>query len=265
MIAALERLEAQILHRRASNGKGGAVFVSAGSETTQADCVLKFSSRLIQAPVPHLLEWVGHAFGRAIGIDVGVSYAVDISSEFAGAIADATIRGEAMASIGLHYASRVEVGMTQPIPGLLLTPTLRERASELLAFDLFIHNFDRRVGNPNVLIGRDRVFAFDHGDAFAYVYPMIGAPDPATDPLLNTIERHVFGLMLRRKLADLSDFRQRVASLGDSEIQAILDATPAEWKSGSLPTAVRKIADVTARRRDALASWLGQVENWMKR
>jgi hypothetical protein len=59
---------------------------------------------------------------------------------------------------------------------------------DLVAFDVFIHNVDRRKGNANLLMNRTDLLAIDHGDAFAFASGLIGAPDPVDDHLPKMIE-----------------------------------------------------------------------------
>jgi hypothetical protein len=127
------------------------------------------------------------------------------------------------------------------IPGPFAPPPIHERlppelvlaASELLAFDVFIHNSDRRAENPNLFVYRGELLAFDHGDAFAFVLPLLGGTDPTLDPLLEAVVAgHAFGQSLRGRLAPLDRFRAALAELMQDGFEALMSAAPSAWCCG---------------------------------
>lgn len=143
---------------------------------------------------------------------------------------------------------------------------LREAAVSLVAFDVFIHNPDRRITNPNLLVSRDTFLAIDHDDAFSFVLPILGnPPDPAEDPLYELLEQHVLARGLGRKVPPLDRFRAAVSAMTDDQLQAIGEVTPPAWQLGLSDGKLAKILDVMRRRRDALERWLPNVEARIQR
>jgi hypothetical protein len=135
----------------------------------------------------------------------------------------------------------------------------------LLAFDAFIHNPDRRVKNPNLLVGRNQIVALDHEMAFSFVHALLGAPDPAVDPLLEMLEHHALRSWVRKREQLLDRFRASLATVTDEALAMISGVTPKSWQVGPAAGKLEAIVDVLRRRRDATKDWLEQVEAWLQR
>jgi hypothetical protein len=131
--------------------------------------------------------------------------------------------------------------------------------ANLVAFDVFIHNVDRRKDNPNLLMKRAELIAIDHGDAFAFAAGLIGAPDPVHDHLPDLIERHPLREPLRGRMPSLQKFGDRLSRLTDELLEKIAAATPAAWRTGPAKGKLEEIVDVLRKRRDAAPLWLPKV------
>lgn len=258
-----------MLHRAMRSGRNRALFIGARDAAgTLLDCVVKLPGLMETGslhPLPSLLEWLGATLATEFGIHVPPSYEVDVTPAFAGAVVDTALASGVRKSIGTVFGS----GFVQGAPmmaGELIEPSLRGEASTILAFDAFIHNIDRRAVNPNLFLGRSGFIAYDHGDAFSFIWPLLGAPDPAEDPLLSVLDQHVFAPLLRRKAApDLANFSACLAGLDDARFQEVAAAAPSAWQTGSAAGKLSQIVDVLKRRRDAAVRWIPQVEAWMQR
>ena len=249
-------------------GRNRALHVGArGDDGALVDCIAKLPGLMengMMHPLPSLLEWLGAGLAIELGVPTPAPYELIVAREFADSIRVDEVRVGAMQSLGSVFGSAFVRG-TQMVAGDLVDPSLRPAAAVLVAFDAFIHNFDRRADNPNLFLGRDSVVAFDHGDAFAFVWPLLGAPDPVTDPLLSLLDAHALaGCVRRRSAPDLLDFRARLAALDDGRIDELGRATPPRWQTGAAEGKLQQILDILRRRRDAAGSWLPQVEAWMQ-
>jgi hypothetical protein len=172
-----------------------------------------------------------------------------------------------MKSLGSAFGSKLCTGgYTSWVARTMMPVDMREAAVALVAFDVFIHNVDRRLVNPNVLVSRQQFLAIDHDDAFAFLLPILGnPPDPAEDPLLEVVDQHVLAQDLGRKVPPLTGFRAAVAAITDEQIEAIRRATPAAWQVGLSDGKLARLLDVMRRRRDAIEKWLPQVEARIQR
>ena len=144
-------------------------------------------------------------------------------------------------------------------------PALRGPAAELIGFDVFIHNPDRRRTNPNLFVMRGQLVPFDHGDAFSFIFPTLFAPDPATDVLEKLVEDHACRDWLRGREFSLQAFRDGLGRLTDEIFGQIVAETPADWRAGPAAGKLEYIVDVMKRRRDGAAEWLPKVEAWLSK
>ena len=246
----------------------GAVLIQArGADGESVECVVKLARAMAREhasmlPIPYLCEWLAAATGRSLGIQVASPLEVAVTKEYAEALADTKQRAIALGSLGSAFGSEhVSAGVTQytiELPDL----ALRTPAAELVAFDVFIHNPDRRRTNPNLFVSRDNLLAFDHGDAFSFIFPILGAPSPETDTLDSCIEEHACRPWLYRREFSLNRFRSAVEQLTDEVFDEIIAATPPAWTIGPAEGKLRYVVDVMKKRRDAVNDWLPKVEAW---
>jgi hypothetical protein len=264
-------VEAELFQREMKAGRNGAVLVLArGDDGLAVDCVVKLAKamapeQVAMLPVPYLCEWLATAIGGVLGIRTPAPYEVVITKEYAEAITDEKQRRIALGSLGSVFGcEHVSSGTSQytlELPDL----SLRTPAAELVAFDVFIHNADRRRENPNLFVARGDLVAFDHGDAFAFLLPILGASDPATDELAKVVEQHACRPWLHHREFSLERFSEALALLTDDVLQQIATATPASWQVGLADGKLSYIVDVLKKRRDAVAEWLPKVEACLTR
>jgi hypothetical protein len=149
------RAEAELVLRQLTSGKSHPLVVSARLPSDEVvECVVKLRSRIATAPTEYLLEWVAASLARSLGIKTPDSFEVAIGSDFVEAIDDSKIKTDAATSVGSVYGSRFLPAHAQWV-GEKLHPDMRAAAGDLLAFDVCIHNVDRRTGNANVLVNPD--------------------------------------------------------------------------------------------------------------
>ncbi len=135
----------------------------------------------------------------------------------------------------------------------------------MIAFDVYVHNADRRFDNANLFVARDQFLAFDHEQAFAFLYA-IGGSDPVDDECADILGRHVLRPLLRGGMPSLDDLLARVERLDDGFFEAVrVDGGRCSWQDRSgdrrPPTAKGRGAALGAAR----GSVGGPVTNDMKR
>jgi len=264
-------VEAELFQREMKTGRNGAVLVLArGDDGVAVDCVAKLakavaSDQAAMLPVPYLCEWLATAIAGVLGIRTPAPYEVVITKEYAEAITDEKQRRIAIGSLGSAFGCEHVSGGTSQYTLDLPDPCLRTPAAELVAFDVFIHNVDRRRENPNLFVSRGDLVAFDHGDAFSFLLPILGAPDPATDELAKVVEQHACRPWLHRREFSLERFREALALLTDEVLRQIATATPPAWQVGLADGKLSYIVEVLKKRRDAVAEWLPKVEACLTR
>lgn len=253
-------LEAELFHRELQGQSRALVVTARSEEGDPVDCIVKLSSRLKFPPTEHLREWLACALGAVLGIRVPTPYEVVITEDFANAIDDVEVRRDSLKSVGTIFGCSIFDAATQFTASDRLRSDLVASAAELLAFDVFIHNVDRRQQNHNVLVRRDEFVAFDHGDAFAFIFPVILAPDPAEDPCEGLVQQHVLRQSLRGIALPLEGFYAAVSGVSDEVFQQIRRLTPAGWQTGPAAGKLEEIIRVLRGRRDAVKRWLPMVE-----
>lgn len=260
-------VDAELVSRRMSAGRTKPVIIhgrdAAGSLLR---CVVKPRNHLTMPPTEYLLEWLGASLARALGLLTPESLAVSVSAEFAGAV-DSEFRADMMASIGLVYGSGyVDRPYTQLATEYALSSDQRETAARILAFDVFIHNADRRPENHNLFVKRNDLLVYDHEAAFDFLLPIFGrATDPALDPCPAILQRHLFRDMLRGKKISLAHFGQNLERLDDVFFASLKAAAPVDWTVGLASDKLDRVLEVLQKRRDAVNSWLPQVQAWLNR
>lgn len=242
------------------------VLVGRSDEGEAIECIAKLNSRLKNPPTEHLFEWLGCAIGKVLGITVPTPFQVEITEDFANSIGDGEVRRDAVNSIGTLFGCSEFDNATQFSPEAPLRGAdLIQSAAELIAFDIFIHNADRRLTNHNLLVRRSEFVAFDHGDAFTFLVPVLFAPDPCEDPCESIVEQHVLRQALKGIPLPLQDFYDALSGLTDEVFEEIRAATPAEWQTGPAAGKLSEIINVLCMRRDAVRKWLPKVEQWIRR
>jgi hypothetical protein len=260
----LPRTTAEIFHRCFITGKTKPLLVTvADKDGGHRECVIKLNARLTVPPLEHLCEFVAWALGSLLGIVMPRAFAVEITAEFARAC-PSPIREVLLSSVGQCFGSEYIPG-TMPVPQSNMASDLRPAASRLLAFDAFIQNPDRRTEKPNHFSSREGLLAFDHGDAFAFLWPLIGRTvDPALDPCLDIVKKHFYYAPLKGHLGPLKSFREAIRRLENETLDMIGESVPQEWTVGRASGKVSAILDTLRRRRDGIDIWLDQVEACME-
>jgi hypothetical protein len=264
-----EVIEAEVFHRPMEGGRNKAALVSARSKDgLLVDCVIKMAAGLenpAQAPAAFLFEWLAAVLAARLGICAARPYEVTVSREFAEAIKDPVFRRIALASIGSAFGAAFMAAPFTQYTADMPHAELLETAAMLLAFDVFVHNPDRRRTNPNLLVSKTRLFAFDHGEAFSFVFALFG--NHATDPLLEMLEQHALSGpgWLRGRQCNFRRFRSALSGLTDEVLTAIVEAAPPSWMHGSADGKLLTIIEVLRQRRDAVDEWLPKVEAWLTR
>jgi hypothetical protein len=270
-VAIPTRVEAELFVREMKTGRNGAVHVRArDAQGVAVDCVVKLAGGMAKEqramlPIPYLCEWLAAAIGTALGMTVAAPYEVIITKEYADAVTDAKHRAIALAALGSVFGSKYASAGTSQYTLELPDPCLRTAAAELVAFDTFIHNPDRRRTNPNLFVSRGELLAFDHGDAFSFLLPILFAPDPALDPLEKCVDDHACRPWLHKREFSLDRFREALVTLTDQVFDEIVAATPTAWTEGPAQGKLSYVVDVMKKRRDAAPEWLPKVEAWLSK
>lgn len=217
-------------------------------------CVVKPREKLPMAPLEYALEAFGTLLAGRLGIPTPQAFAVRIDEDLAAAAPP--LKG----STGLVFGSRY-LGSAMPWPtGTTLLPhEVREAAASLFAFDIFIHNPDRKKGtNPNLFQRKGGFVAYDYEQAFCFAWAnILFAPEPHTDPLADVVRDHVFsGMFGQADPSRLKGFTESLLELGDDELSEIANQIPKEWRTGKAQEKMDAIVAVLRDRKGDPSAWL---------
>lgn len=199
----------------------------------------------------HFFEWAGAELGRRLGILVPDSFCVSITDSFRGSIA---AEDQNHFSAGRpSYGALQFVGLDPPVRPL--HESIRQSAAELLAFDVFLQNADRRDTNPNFMVSREGLMAFDHELMCSDRY-LFG---PAKDDPCSLLDNHWCTPEVPKN-SDFSAFRARIAALSDQTIEDVIAEGTGRW-----PISFEaEIASALRKRRDSAPEWLERMKAWLR-
>jgi hypothetical protein len=183
-------------------------------------------------------EFAGSLLASALSIDVAEPAFIDVDDVFVAAVAPLPVVASRPIKAGRCFGCRhLGTGLDVPGPATVYDEELRMSAARLFGFDLAFQNSDRLPENPNCVLARGRVVAFDFERAFEFLWRG-GKPAPATEPAqLWVAKRHVLRPALRKDRAPLLEF---ASDLQKFDVRMLLSAT--EWMPASWHLPLKKIA-----------------------
>lgn len=228
-----DRLEVTRLDRPMGVGRTRPLLmVSEGAGLAEIEVVAKFSAGCSVAGL--VREAIGAMLASDLGLPTPPPYLVHISDEFVGSVADPEIAGFLRASCPYGFGSqRLPDGFSAWVPpGGRMSPELEQEAIDILAFDCWVTNPDRRVDNQNLLTDGRYFAIFDHELALMTTLNLFwrepwspGALEGAHPP-----HGHVFFDHLRgRAEYPLVALNARLAALTDARVHEYREALPPEW------------------------------------
>lgn len=233
----LPRATAIRFHGRVGTGKTRPcrAFCEVDDEESETLLVLKLSAGCDLGCRALAAEALAAFLASDVGLPAARPYAVAVECAFAAAIPDAEWRGLAERSLGWNFGSRHVGSGFMTYPAAKRPPeALLQAAWEIMAFDCFVANPDRRETNPNVLWNGKHFALFDHEMAF-FTEGQIGWAEPwqpGSIPLNRAAppeHRHVFLAALADTAPDLTRLAKALKSIDDERLAAYREAMPEPW------------------------------------
>jgi len=203
-----------------------------------------------------------------LDLPVPEPFLVRIETDFAATIPDLSTRLRAEKSLGWNFGSKkLPPGFStlptdKPIPHALV-----QTASDVLAFDTFICNPDRRVANPNCLTNGRELAIYDHELAFC-MDSIIGWIPP-WEPGGITFSKsrpardhHVFEDQLSGVSLDYERLIGAFEALTSARILEYRAALPEEWKGNS--KTIDTMLDYILKLRHNIASSIENLKGALK-
>jgi hypothetical protein len=194
-----------------------------------------------------------------LGLPINEPFLVELDSGWVAAVSDLETREMLERSAVVAFGSKA-AGPQWRIwsAGDQITAARAAAALEILAFDAYIENDDRRPGNPNCLVKGDAFRIIDHELAFRIRQKLFPRPEPWKAGHLQRLiapDGHLFGAGLRGRDLDFAPIQRAWSGISDGHLQEYLSALPSEWAEAraAMETAVAHLRTVRERIVDCIA------------
>lgn len=241
----LRSVTATQFHRQTTTGRTKPCLMVCTGESEEVELVVKCKAGcdLKEAALMH--EVVAALLAADLGLPVPEPFLVELGRAFVDTIPDPGIRAVAAASLGLNFGSRkLPPGFSTYPVGKPVATDLLSAAGEILAFDTFIGNPDRRVSNPNLLMKGRELAILDHEMAFTGQRDLFWKNPWESNSIKFPLDlpaefQHVFVAQFRGSHLDLDRFAGAFEAISDARLQEYHEAIPGSWiDAGAQPEAV---------------------------
>lgn len=254
----LRTLEAIQYVRDVGSGRTKPVVAAAeDDEGNVVEVVLKFSSSCDMGTNSLAVEVIAACLAGTLRLPIPEPFLINVSSEWRDNLPVA-VRARFSEFDNLAFGSKL-VWPQWPAwtAANRLTPTMIQTAAEIMAFDGFAENVDRRDENPNCLVSGEQLRIFDHELAFprGLLGPRpwaIGGMQSFTEP-----GRHIFRRELRAQPVDHQAIRSSWSGLRDEEIDAYGAAVPPHWRDEAF---IADILDKIRQVRDNIDGCMTELD-----
>jgi hypothetical protein len=193
-----------------------------------------------------------------LGLPINEPFLVALDPEWVSAIGDLETREMLERSSPVAFACKSAGSQWRIWSAADRITGARETAAlEILAFDAYIDNDDRKPSNPNCLLKGDAFRIIDHELAFRIRQKLFPRPEPWKTGYLQRLtgpDGHLFGADLRGRNLDFEPIRRAWSSISDDRLQEYLSTLPSEWAEArvAMDAAVAHLRTVRERFGDCL-------------
>ncbi len=178
-----------------------------------------------------IAESISAMLAADLDLPIPEPFCVQISFDFASVIPDIPKREIALKSIGYNFGSKkLPCDYSPYLIEKAIPENQIQTAAEILAFDTFIENNDRKQDNPNLLTNGKTLAIYDHDLALRMGVGIIGwKPAWDSNRFPKVDEMHVLLQQLRGKPLDFNRFIKAFKSIDDTRLKEYGSALPTEW------------------------------------
>jgi hypothetical protein len=248
----IPQYEVELVHKKMTSGRNSTFSVQCidNAQSDAGSYVLKLSSKLLQNGGLQN-ELIASQLAKKFNLPTPKPAILNVSLDLANALKN-TAYDEVGKSIGLNFGSELLTPgyniwpVSAPLP-----PNLENLGGEILAFDAFIQNLDRRNNNPNILQNGNEIMLIDHEMAFSFtVPPLIGTVSNPWEEeafkacIVQKSHCHAFYSQLRGKGLQFDGFKGKLNSLTDEDFAEIMDCVPIVWKTPKSPDILKHLKEL---------------------
>ncbi|TYC93024.1 HipA family kinase [Novosphingobium sp. BW1] len=254
----LQRVEAVQFIRDEIGGRNRPVLAAAETSDGEViELVLKFASLCELQSKALAVEVISACLAAALELPIPEPFIVDLSPEWRASL-PGSVRARVSEFDTVAFGSRFLCPQWSLwTTGRTLSPAMRQQGAEILAFDAFTENCDRKDQNPNCLVSGDKVRIIDH--ELCLPRGVIGAKPWETGGLQPFTQpgQHIFRRELLAKKIDHVSIREKWLSLQDEDIDAYGAAVPFEWYEDAF---ISDILDKIRHVRDNIDGCMAELD-----
>jgi hypothetical protein len=235
----IEQIEAEFFHSFTESGNSRPARITCSRpDGNNVDVFVKFLGGVRNREFSLCAELLCALLARVMGLGAPTPFVVNLSPEFLAGI-PANARDLVRRSLGLNFGTEMApTGFSVVPPDPKVPRALASKAADVLAFDVFVQNYDRKGDNPNLLWNGRHMLLIDHEGAFN---PMLQERTPSLDSLeLDRFYDHVFYTAIGPNDANYEGLAKALARLDSARVEDFLGQIPAEWQIGDGLTRVRE-------------------------
>lgn len=231
----LDKVEAVRFDRPMLNGRTKPILINCERENgKEVEVVAKFSFGCDNSTDGLMREALAAMLAKDLGLPIPEPFVVNITPEFIG-----SIQNQEVATL-LKKSDQLGFGSSKLPNGFFvwtsasgpLSRKLEQVALEIMAFDAWLTNADRRVTNPNLLTDSDNFAIFDH-ELTLMTNLNIGWQAPwiaGSFSGQNNLKNHVFYQSFAGKSGfELSRICNVFSNISDERINSYAHAIPTSW------------------------------------
>ncbi len=207
-----------------------------------------------------LNELVCSLIAKELDLFVPEPAIVEISQELVDLMIGHQNYSIARSSIGQNFGSEYHEGFSLLVPDSNFSDVLRPQLAELLAFDIFIGNPDRRLQKPNFLTNGSSLLILDHEMACSFTLTIGANASPwiITDLDVNWISEHYCYPIFHGEILDLHNFRDKLALINNGFWNKLEAAIPAGWVHDSFGR-IKNQLDQIVQHRDIFVDEINRI------
>ncbi len=245
----LPRLTAQLYRDTFTHGANLPGLVVARDPQTRkpTECVVKFRGAERMSPEACCRELLAAFIAKEWGIRVVEPVLVEVIPEFVESQRGKPQYQMLLQSGGLNYGSVYVPGYdTIPVHQPLNEAEVPQ-AQQIVAFDLFVQNPDRRVEKPNLMSNGRELVIYDHELAFGFVHDIFKNPRPYE--LREGDQQWINSLFLVPKIRQSpfpeAAIGQALSRLGTNFWDTAFELIPPDWQTEQLPVIREYLTQIT--------------------
>ncbi|WP_026902425.1 HipA family kinase [Pedobacter glucosidilyticus] len=200
---------------------------------TKSDYVVKYIKGQRMSAEASCRELLAAYIAAELEFNVPEPALINISSDFTELLRGSDNYQTAVNSIGFNFGNKYEEGYQQIMVGQHIDDKLNAKLVELLAFDIFIGNADRRLDKPNFMSNGDDILIFDHELAFGFTLelPFLRNPKPwiIRDSDMEWIKNNFCFVRLKGRDLKMDNFINKLSAINDDFWVKYQNIAPAEW------------------------------------